>query len=132
MKRALFLILLIRIGCVPLFSQQNVSGSEFFSILDTCNNAVVLDVRIYEEFVKDRIPGAVYAGEKEVLLDLVKDFEKDIPLLIYCGYGERSETVMKILKKRGFTNLFHLKNGYEEWRKEGFPVDYSPIEDESN
>lgn len=132
MRRALFLILMIRIGCVSLFSQQNIPSSEFHSILDTCNNAVVLDVRIYEEFVKDRIPGAVYAGEKEVLLDLVKDYEKDIPLLIYCDYGERSETVMKILKKRGFTNLFHLKNGYVEWRKDGFPVDYSPIEDESN
>jgi hydroxyacylglutathione hydrolase len=128
MRRALFFILLIRTGCVPLFSQQNISCSEFFSILDTCNNAVVLDVRIYEEFVKDRIPGAVYAGEKEVLLDLVKDFDKDIPLLIYCEYGDRSETVMKILKKEGFSNLYHLKKGYEEWRKEGFPVDQIPIE----
>jgi len=128
MRRALFFILLIRTGCVPLFSQQNISCSEFFSILDTCNNAVVLDVRIYEEFVKDRIPGAVYAGEKEVLLDLVKDFDKNIPLLIYCEYGDRSETVMKILKKEGFSNLYHLKKGYEEWRKEGFPVDQIPIE----
>lgn len=124
----MFFILLIRTGCVPLFSQQNISCSEFFSILDTCNNAVVLDVRIYEEFVKDRIPGAVYAGEKEVLLDLVKDFDKNIPLLIYCEYGERSQTVMKILKKEGFSNLYHLKKGYEEWRKEGFPVDQIPIE----
>ncbi|MBZ4675446.1 MAG: hypothetical protein JG782_65 [Anaerophaga sp.] len=130
MRRALFFILLISTGCVPLFCQQNISCSEFFSILDTCNNAVVLDVRIYEEFVKDRIPGAVYAGEKEVLLDLVKDFDKDIPLLIYCEYGERSQTVMKILKKRGFTHLFHLKKGYEEWSEEGFPVDKNPIKDE--
>jgi hydroxyacylglutathione hydrolase len=91
----------------------------------------VLDVRIYEAFAKDRIPGAVYAGEKKVLLDLVNDFDKDIPLLIYCEYGERSEVVIKILKKRGFTNLFHLKKGYEAWRKEGFPVDNNAIEVEN-
>ncbi len=107
---------------------ENLSCTEFYKVINEADHAVVLDTRICEEFKNERIPGALYAGEKKILLNLVSDMKKDRPLLIYCDYGDRSQTVIQILKKEGFKNLYHLEKGFDEWRKQEFPVDDHPME----
>ncbi|MGM0377839.1 MAG: rhodanese-like domain-containing protein [Bacteroidota bacterium] len=107
---------------------ENVSCTRFYEIMNESENAVVLDTRICKEFKTDRIPGALYAGEKKVLLKLVSDMDKDRPLLIYCTYGDRSETVIEILEEEGFKKLYHLEEGLDEWRNQGFPIDDNLVE----
>ena len=110
------------------FSQEDLSAEEFFNIQDTTKYAIVLDVRIYEEYEEDRIPGSVYAGEKKILMELIGDYDSATPLLIYCKRGERSKTVIDLLKEEGFIKLYHLKRGYEDWKIKGFPVDNENID----
>lgn len=107
---------------------EKVSCTRFYEIMNESEHAVVLDTRICKEFKTDRIPGALYAGEKKVLRKLVSDMDKDRPLLIYCDYGDRSETVIEILEKEGFKKLYHLEEGLDEWRKQGFPIDDNLVE----
>ncbi len=111
-----------------VFSQNHLSAEDFFDIMDSTEQVVILDVRIYESFSEARIPGALYAGEKELLLSIVCDYPKEMPLLVYCTYGDRSKTVLKILKKEGFSNVYHLKKGFKDWKEKGFPVDDSEID----
>lgn len=115
------------IGSVA-FSQENLSAEDFFTAQDSAENAVILDVRLHEEYLDERIPGALYAGEKEVLMNLISDYQEDTLFFVYCEYGKRSKTVLDILKKEGFLNLYHLKKGYRDWKRKGFPIDDSKID----
>ena len=121
------LLLFLLTGSVA-FSQKNLAAEDFFAFQDSAEQVVVLDVRIHEEFSSERIPGALYAGEKEVLLKLISGYPKELPVLVYCTYGDRSKTVLKILKKEGFLNVYHLKRGFTDWKEKGFPVDDSDID----
>ena len=107
---------------------EDLSCVRFYELMNESEQAMVLDTRICEEFKASRIPGALYAGEKKVLLEIVSDMDQDRPLFIYCDYGDRSETVIEILKEEGFNNLYHLADGFDVWRKNGFPVDDNPME----
>ena len=114
----------------PFFAangQKHISSADFYEKMNTHQDYIILDVRLYEEFLEDRIPGAFYAGEKKVLMKLVKDKSKETLMLVYCEYGERSNTVLKILDSKGFQNVYHLENGYLEWKEQGFPVDDTNI-----
>lgn len=110
------------------FSQKNLSAFDFFAMQDSTDHVVILDVRIYEKYKEDRIPGALYAGEKSVLMEITEDYDSQIPLLIYCKYGERSKSVISILENEGFKKLYHLKRGYIDWKSKGFPVDNKKID----
>lgn len=39
--------------------------------------------------------------------------EKDRIIIVYCQSGIRSKKAIKILKKQGYKNLYHLKNGLD-------------------
>ena len=117
------LLLALMVFFAPNGHSNDVSCAEFYNIMNSEKEAVILDVRIYEEYRQNRIPGAVYAGEKDVLMEVVSDISKETPLLIYCDHGERSLTVCDILMNEGFQNLFHLEEGFQKWRKLDFPMD---------
>jgi len=121
------LILLFFVLGIPAFSQFNLSAYDFYTMMDTCDNLVLLDIRLENSYNKERIPGAIYAGEKKVLFSLIDSLDKNIPLLLYCDYGKRSKTVVNILQSKGFKNIYHLKRGFDLWKKENYPVDRSPI-----
>lgn len=108
-------------------SQNNISSADFYEKMSDQEAYLLLDARLHEKYIEDRIPGALYAGEKEVLLELVEDKPKETSIFIYCEYGERSKTVLEILKNKGFKNIYHLENGYLEWREQNFPIDDTSI-----
>lgn len=110
-----------------VFSQKNLSAHDFFVIQDSAEQVVVLDVRLFDEYSEERITGALYAGEKKVLMELIQNYDSGIPILVYCEYGQRSKTVMILLKKEGFEKIYNLEAGYKDWKSRGFPVDTEKI-----
>ncbi len=122
------IVLLFFLINTVVYSQESLSANEFFIIQDSLEQRVILDVRIFEKYKKDRIPEAFYAGEKSILKDLLSEYNYDITLLVYCEYGERSKSVIQLLRKDGFTNLYHLKKGFRDWKRKGFPVDNEKID----
>lgn len=111
-----------------VFSQENLLAHEFFAIQDSQEHVVILDVRICDKYEEDRIPGAIYAGEKEVLMQLIKNYDSTTSVLVYCEIGKRSKEVMKILKKEGFQELYNLKHGYRDWKSKEYPVDNEKLD----
>lgn len=114
------ILLLFRIGAT---GQEELLSSGFYEVLNTSDDVLLLDVRTKQKFLEERIAGAVYAGEKSVLLREIERVENDTKILVYCDYGKRSASVLKILKKKGFSNIFHLDEGFIKWKEKGFPVD---------
>lgn len=125
MKSIFFLVLTL--CAVSVINAQratikNVNSTEFKSLLAK-KEGVLLDVRTVFEFDSGHLMGAdqlnYYACNfKQSLLLL----PKDKPVYVYCKTGYRSNKAAQILKENGYTNIYNLQNGIEEWKGEKYLV----------
>ncbi len=100
--------------------------------LDKGQVALLLDVREPAEWEKGHIPGAVLAprGMLEWYADPSTPYAKpeltsrrDAPIIVTCASGGRSMLAVETLKKMGYTNVVNMAGGFNEWSKQGLPVE---------
>ena len=127
MRYFLLITLIFLVFRIEASGQEGLLCSEFYRILNTTDNALLLDVQTKEEYQKHRIPDNIYAGQKSILLDEVAKVNKKTKILVYCTEAKRSASVLKILKKKGYSNVSHLKGGINKWEEQKFPVDSTKI-----
>ena len=93
---------------------------------------LVLDVREPAEWEKGHIPGAVLAprGMLEWYADPTTSYAKpelttkrDARIIVACASGGRSLLAAETLKSMGYTNVVNMAGGFNEWSKQGFPVE---------
>jgi rhodanese-related sulfurtransferase len=93
---------------------------------------LLLDVREPAEWEKGHIPGAVLAprGMLEWYADPATPYAKpeltmkqDARIIVACASGGRSLLAAQTLKKMGYTNVVSMAGGFNEWSKQGFPVE---------
>ena len=48
---------------------------------------------------------------------------KEAPIYIYCKSGPMGNAAARSLFKTGYTNLYNLEGGAENWIKAGYPVE---------
>lgn len=77
---------------------------------------VLVDVRTPREYAVKRVPGARLLPLEE----LEARYEKEIPeaaerVLIYCASGDRSRLACDFLSRKGYTNLYHVRDGIQGW-----------------
>jgi len=77
----------------------------------------LIDVREHYEHKGFNIGGSLIPlGELTQNIDLI---EKEIPVILYCQKGVRSQIAIHRLEdKFPFENLFNLIGGMDEWRKQ--------------
>ena len=78
---------------------------------------VLVDVRTPREYAVKRVPGARLLPLEE----LEARYEKEIPeaaerVLIYCAAGDRSRLACDFLSRKGYTNLYHVRDGIQGWK----------------
>ena len=96
-----------------------------FELLTNEMDALVLDVRDKEEFVKGFIPNSIFIGLDGSFAPWVGALVPDLmqPILIITPQGKEEETV-KRLARVGYDNCVgYLEGGFESWRKSGGEVD---------
>ena len=100
--------------------------------LDQGQASLLLDVREPAEWEKGHIPGALLAprGMLEWYADPTTPYAKpelttkrDGRIIVACASGGRSALATEILKKMGYTNVVNMAGGFNEWSKQGFPVE---------
>ncbi|MFL5624850.1 MAG: rhodanese-like domain-containing protein [Ktedonobacteraceae bacterium] len=100
--------------------------------LDQGQAGLLLDVREPAEWDKGHIPGAVFAprGMLEWYADPTTPYAKpelttkrDARIIVQCATGGRSMLAAETLKKMGYTNVVNMVGGFNEWTKQGFPVE---------
>src|SRR5258706_8359054 len=93
---------------------------------------LLVDVREPAEWDKGHIPGAVFAprGMLEWYADPTTPYAKpelttkrDARIIVQCATGGRSMLAAETLKKMGYTNVVNMVGGFNEWTKQGFPVE---------
>lgn len=107
---------------------SDLSATEFYIQMEQHWDAVVLDVRLFSEYRKERIPGALLAEKKSRLIDLTDTLDKETPMFVYCEDAQRSRTVCGILTgELEFQHVYNLEGGLIEWKRHGLPVDTERI-----
>ncbi|MDA3781015.1 MAG: rhodanese-like domain-containing protein [Bacteroidales bacterium] len=110
------------------YKYHNLSAEDFYIKMNLSNDDLLLDVRLFTEYRKKRIKNSIYAGTKDELIRIIKNIDKEIPILVYCTMGKRSVTVCKILiNEFDFKNVYNLQNGLQNWLKQDYPIDKSRI-----
>ena len=79
---------------------------------------VILDIRSPSEYNAGHIDGATninyYDSNFEEQLNKL---DKTDIYLLYCASGGRSSSALKKMKEWGFTKIYHLKKGYNGWKR---------------
>lgn len=79
---------------------------------------IILDVRTPLEFNTGHIDGATNVNCNALdFEERLKKFDKNDLYLLYCASGGRSSTALKKMKTWGFTKIYHLKQGYNGWKR---------------
>ncbi len=100
--------------------------------LDQGQASLLLDVREPAEWEKGHIPGALLAprGMLEWYADPTTPYAKpelttkrDARIIIACASGGRSMLAVQTLKKMGYTDVVSMVGGFNEWSKQGFPIE---------
>src|SRR6266699_709598 len=94
--------------------------------------SLLLDVREPAEWEKGHIPGAVLAprGMLEWYADPTTPYAKpelttkrDAHIIVACASGGRSMLAAQTLQSMGYTDVVNMAGGFNEWSKQGFPIE---------
>ena len=93
-------------------------------------NAILIDIRDVRELWRDgTIENSKHIprGMLEFWVDPESPYSKkeisvDKNLILFCAQGMRSALAAKTLKDMGFTNIAHVKGGFEALKKSNFKV----------
>ena len=86
--------------------------------------AVVIDVSDAEEFALGHINNAKnvpFAQLEDKLASQVKN--KELPLILVCSSGARSNRAVSVAKKLGFANVQALAGGLKSWKEANLPLE---------
>lgn len=84
---------------------------------------VVLDVRTPEEFAEAHLEGAILIDIYEPDFEArVAELDRDVPYLLYCRSGNRSQTARDIMDDLGFSDVSDIDGGISAWISDGYPV----------
>jgi hydroxyacylglutathione hydrolase len=107
--------------------QKSLNGlnPEAFKALANQSEAIVLDVRHENDFVKSHIPGSIFIGIQGNFAPWVGALIMDVnqPLLLVTPEGREQETITR-LSRVGFDHVLgYLEGGMAAWENAGFETD---------
>lgn len=131
MKKIVLLLFLISLftGCgfseneevVEMVFYQDVTVQEAQVLIEENienEHFIILDIRRPSEYNAGHIDGATninyYDSDFEERLNQLD--QSDVYLL-YCASGGRSSRALKKMRELGFTKIYHLKKGYNGWKR---------------
>ncbi|MCD6474808.1 MAG: hypothetical protein J7K85_00925 [Anaerolineaceae bacterium] len=94
-----------------------VSVDEAYAMREA--GAFMLDVREISEWNEGHIPGATLIS-LGVLEGRVDEVPSDIPIVVYCRSGNRSQVGRDILIQAGFTSVTSMSGGFNAWVAAGY------------
>ncbi len=98
-------------------------GAEAFQSKIAETGIIVVDVRTPFEFMTGHIQGAINIDAEASTFDSdIAKLDKSATYAIYCQSGRRSGIAAKKMTDAGFTNVFNMQDGINDWNSAGYPV----------
>lgn len=114
---------------------ETVSVDEAREMLEK-DDFFLLDVRTPVEFNESHIEGAVLIplengygsnlGPDQLLEARINEVPKGEKILVYCRTGRRSAVASQMLADAGYTDVYNMGGGINEWIAAGYPVVSGP------
>ena len=104
----------------------NALSTEAFEVLANETDAIVLDVRHQNDFVKGHVPQSIFIGLDGRFAPWVGALIGDVslPLLIIAPEGREEETIIR-LSRVGFDNVLgYLEGGFNAWENANKECDF--------
>jgi rhodanese-related sulfurtransferase len=123
MKKLVILVsaMLILSGCSSS-SSADLNAAEFQAKTQE-SGVITLDVRTPGEFVEGRLVNSINIDvENPSFTTEIEKLDKTATYAVYCRSGRRSADAIATMKSAGFTNLFNLNAGVQEWANAGLPL----------
>lgn len=100
----------------PLEAQQLLAGG----------GADLIDVREPAEWARGHLPGARLVPLAALKIDPKKALPRD-NLIFVCAKGGRSQQAAAVAEGLGFTQVFSIDGGTDEWARLGLPIEVPPV-----
>ena len=123
----LIICLLMAAFCLFAFScakqKQSPSTAKYTDItveeakeIIEAGNVILVDVRTQEEYSEKHIDGAILIPNETITDSQPAELpDKDADILVYCRSGKRSSEAAKKLADMGYTNVYNMLGGINEW-----------------
>lgn len=103
--------------------QKEVGALEAVQLINR-RDAIVVDVREADEYAKGHIANSRHIPARQVAERLKElDKLKRKPIIVACNSGSRSASVVGILRKSGFEEVYGLRGGLAAWQQASMPLE---------
>lgn len=92
---------------------KEISALELKKMLDEKKDFQLIDVREKEEYAITNLGGELIP--LNTLINNLDKISKTKPVVVHCKGGLRSAKATKILQENGFTNLYNLQGGIDDY-----------------
>ena len=101
---------------------NEVTVQEVKENLNPANGFTLLDVRELDEWEQGHLDKAIFLprGFLEVKADKLLT-DKNQPIVVYCAGGTRSAFAAKTLQDLGYSKVYSMRGGFNEWKNNGLP-----------
>lgn len=114
--------LLLLAGCSTTSSAKNLDTMAFAKKIAE-PHVVVLDVRTPGEYMSGHIQGAINIDvETSHFESEITKLDKSATYAVYCRSGRRSGVAVETMHHFGFTKLFNLSSGVNDWLANGMAL----------
>ncbi|UCG27900.1 MAG: rhodanese-like domain-containing protein [Bacteroidales bacterium] len=111
----------------PQQSCLKLDPHEFYIQMKLSPNHVLIDVRTFYEFRRERIPDAILARNSEELFRIADTLDLEQHLFFYCKEDFRSSKACDLLHDKGFVYVYILKEGITGWKKMNLETDKTKL-----
>ena len=96
---------------------MDLSQKEWKRLLESDDNAILLDVRTPEEFEEGHIPGATLLDIRQAggFMKEIQSMDTYKNYYVYCRSGARSAQACQIMGQIGVLTTYNLLGGFMEW-----------------
>jgi rhodanese-related sulfurtransferase len=121
-KIAIILSSVLALSACSSASATDLSAQEFQAKTQE-SGVVTLDVRTPGEFMEGHLVNSINIDvENPSFSAEIEKLDKEATYAVYCRSGRRSANAIATMKEAGFTNLFNLNAGVQEWAAAGLPL----------
>ena len=78
-------------------------------------SATLADVRDQHSYLSSHIENAFHLHNDNIE-EFVAQSTLDQPLVVYCYHGNSSQGAAQFLLEKGFSEVYSMDGGFEEWR----------------
>ena len=102
---------------------KDIDTKTFKTQLYDSEEFIFVDVRTPQEFSEGYIDGAINIDfRNENFMQKMGELDKNKAVYLYCRSGGRSGQATAMLKEAGFTEVYNLLGGINEWKAAGNDV----------